>query len=323
MKWLAMIGIGFLLDLILGDPYSWPHPVKLIGNLIAKLTQKCNRPQASPLQKRLSGLGTWILVVGLTLLVSQGIMWVAHFNPIVEMIIGSYLCYTCISVKGLAIEGKKIATSLSQNDLKQARYQVGMIVGRDTNQLSAEEVCNATIETIAENTSDGVVAPILFMMIGGPVLGLGYKAINTLDSMVGYKNQKYQDFGWASASLDDVFNYLPARLTWGFLIIASWLLRYDFKNAVVVGIKDREQHKSPNSGFSESVVAGALNLRLGGPHDYFGQLVVKPFIGNEKHHPSQNDDIFRAIKMLYTAAIVGLLGLGLIKLWILKIGGFI
>lgn len=307
MQLISMIVIGFVLDLLLGDPPSWPHPIKVIGHAIGGLTKLFNRPKYAATTRQWLGLLMWVIIVGGTWLIVAGLMWLVRNVLWLKLVLGSYLCYTCLSIKGLAVESRKIMASLKADDLEKARYQVGMIVGRDTAALSGEDVCKATIETVAENTSDGVIAPLLFLIIGGPALGLAYKAVNTLDSMVGYQNEKYRDIGRVPARLDDVFNYIPARLTWLFLVIASALLRYDVHKAVSVGLRDREHHKSPNSGFSESVVAGALNLRLGGPHYYFGELVPKPYIGNADAGPADAHAINQTLRLLYTASTLGLI----------------
>ncbi|MCF6165859.1 Adenosylcobinamide-phosphate synthase [Furfurilactobacillus rossiae] len=303
---IEMILIAYVLDLLIGDPPTWPHPVKIMGHLIAFLEGRLNRPKFGHLKRRWLGVLLWVIVVGSTALVSGLIMWATSFVPWLQFIIGTYLTYTCLSVKGLAHEGRKIAKSLRQQQLVKARGQVAMIVGRDTDQLDEAGVIKATVETIAENTSDGVVAPLLFLFIGGPVLGLTYKAVNTLDSMVGYKNEKYADIGWFSAKLDDIFNWLPARLTWLLLIIATGLLRFHLREAMGIGERDRENHLSPNSGFSEAVVAGALNIRLGGPHLYFGQVVQKPYIGSRNSRPVEVVDINRTIYLLYLSSVLAL-----------------
>ena len=246
-------------------------------------------------------------------LITYIVMKVTTVNYYLYMIVGTYLSYTCISARQLAIEAEKIMKSLKQNNLKKARQQVGMIVGRDTNQLSAEEVTKATIETVAENTSDGVIAPLFFLVIGGPVLGIMYKAINTLDSMIGYQNEKFRAFGEVSARIDDIANYVPARITWLLLIISSWLLRDDTREAIAVGERDCEKHLSPNSAFSEAVVAGALHLQLGGPHYYFGELVKKPYIGNDHLVIAANWHLKRTITMLYLTSFLGLCGFELIR----------
>lgn len=314
-----MVLCGFVLDAILGDPPTWPHPVKLMGKLIAILTKVLNRPTYTHGLKKCFGLIIWIIVVGGSFAAVLLIFWAISlitFVPVqavsaIQFIVGAYLCYTCLSIKGLAVESHKIMASLNAGDLDKARYQVGMIVGRDTQSLSADQICKATIETIAENTSDGVIAPLFYLLLGGPALGIAYKAVNTLDSMIGYKNEKYGDIGMVSARIDDVVGFIPARLTWLFLLAACALLGYDSKLAYSVGIHDRKNHRSPNSGFSESVVAGALKLKLGGPHYYFGELVNKPYIGTIVPDPEEATvgKIEETIHMLYAAAIIGLLAI--------------
>lgn len=316
MNIVIIVLLAFVLDLLIGDPHPWPHPVKAIGRLIAVLTKKFNKPEYSRKKRKYLGVATWLITVGGTGLGAYVVMQLAMFNYYLYMIVGTYLSYTCLSARQLAIEAEKIMKSLKQGNLKKARYQVGMIVGRDTENLSAEEVTKATIETVAENTSDGVVAPLLFLVIGGPVLGLMYKAINTLDSMVGYRNEKYRDFGEFSAKVDDIANYIPARLTWLFLIISSWILRDDTSEAIAVGKRDCEKHLSPNSAFSEAVVAGALHLQLGGPHYYFGKLVKKPYIGNNHLVVAANWHLSRTITMLYMASLLSLGCFELIRLLI-------
>ena len=313
MNILIMVLLAFFLDLLLGDPHSWPHPVKLIGHLIAWLKKCFNRPNYSSRKKKWLGALTWLITVGGSGLIPYIVMKVTTVNYYLYMIVGTYLSYTCISARQLAIEAEKIMKSLKQNNLKKARQQVGMIVGRDTNQLSAEEVTKATIETVAENTSDGVIAPLFFLVIGGPVLGIMYKAINTLDSMIGYQNEKFRAFGEVSARIDDIANYVPARITWLLLIISSWLLRDDTREAIAVGDRDCEKHLSPNSAFSEAVVAGALHLQLGGPHYYFGELVKKPYIGNDHLVIAANWHLKRTITMLYLTSFLGLCGFELIR----------
>lgn len=316
MKIVIMVALAFVLDFLLGDPHSWPHPIKLIGRLIGWLTKKFNKPEYSVRKRKMLGVLTWLITVGGSGLVVALIMWIASINDYLYMIVGTYLCYTCLSARQLAIEAEKIMKSLKDNDLDKARRQVGMIVGRDTDQLSAEGVTKATIETVAENTSDGVIAPLFFLVIGGPVLGMMYKAINTLDSMIGYRNEKYRAFGEFSAKVDDLANYIPARITWVLLIISSWLLHDDTREAIAVGERDREKHLSPNSAFSEAVVAGALHLQLGGPHYYFGQLVKKPYIGNDHLVVAANWHLRRTITMLYMSSVLGLVIFELIRLLI-------
>lgn len=317
MKIVIMVALAFGLDLLLGDPHSWPHPIKAIGHLIAWLTKKFNQPAFSTSRRKQLGVLTWLITVGGAGLIIAGIIWLAAINDYLYMAVGTYLCYTCLSARQLAIEAEKIMKSLQNNDLQKARHQVGMIVGRDTDSLSAEEVTKAAIETVAENTSDGVIAPLFYLVIGGPILGMMYKAINTLDSMIGYRNEKYRAFGEFSAKVDDIANYLPARITWLLLIISSWLLHDDTKEAIAVGERDCEKHLSPNSAFSEAVVAGALHLQLGGPHYYFGQLVRKPYIGNDHLVIAANWHLRRTITMLYMSSVIGLITFELIRLLVI------
>lgn len=317
MNVVIMVALASVLDLLLGDPHSWPHPIKAIGHLIAWLTKRFNKPTYSVKQRQWLGVLTWFITVGGSGAVVALIMRLAAVNHYLYLIVGIYLSYTCLSARQLAIEAEKIIKSLKANDLKKARYQVGMIVGRDTDQLSAEDVTKAAIETVAENTSDGVIAPLFYLVIGGPVLGMMYKAINTLDSMVGYRNEKYRAFGEFSAKVDDVANYLPARITWLLLIASSFLLGDDTREAIAVGERDCEKHLSPNSAFSEAVVAGALHLRLGGPHYYFGQLVKKPYIGNDHLVVAANWHLRRTITMLYMSSAIGLVVFELIRLVII------
>ncbi|WP_300562910.1 adenosylcobinamide-phosphate synthase CbiB [Companilactobacillus sp.] len=306
MNIILMTIFGFILDLILGDPYSWPHPVKLMGKLIDVIDKKIEAGDYSPKKQIHLGIWMWIIVVGTTGILTGLIMYLAHFNYWAYMIIGTYLAYTTISVKGLAFEARKIIKSLKKDDIKTARYQLSMIVGRTTDDLNEEEISKATIETIAENTSDGVIAPLMYLLIGGPVLAMIYKAVNTLDSMVGYKNTRFKNIGEASAKIDDVFNFIPARLTWVLMTFATLVMRLNFKEAWQVGKSDHNKHRSPNSAYPESVVAGALDLQLGGPHVYFGDVVKKPFIGNDSGKTATVKDISKTIQILYVTACITL-----------------
>lgn len=307
MNILMMVAFAAVLDLLLGDPHSWPHPVKIMGHLISWLTKVFDRPEYSSQRRKCLGALTWLITVGGSGLVVALIMWLAAANYYLYMIVGIYFSYTCLATRQLAIEAEKVMKSLQSGNLPQAREQVGMIVGRDTEHLSADEVAKAAIETVAENSSDGEIAPLFYLVIGGPILGIMYKAVNTLDSMIGYRNEKYRDFGMFSAKVDDVVNYLPARISWVLLVISSWLLHDDTREAIIVGKRDCRKHLSPNSGFSEAVVAGALDLKLGGPHYYFGELVKKPFIGNDHLIVASSIHLRRSIAMLYMASFLALL----------------
>lgn len=318
MQILIMVVAGFWLDLLLGDPHSWPHPVKVMGRLIYYLTNKFNHPVYSSHQKRWLGLMTWIITVGLSGIIIYFILYFCRFNQLLYLLVGTYFSYTCISTQQLAIEARKIIKLLQKKDLALARQQLAMIVGRDTKNLNREEILKATIETVAENTSDGVIAPLCYLMLGGPTLGIIYKSINTLDSMIGYNNEKYRDFGRFAAKCDDLVNYLPARITWLLLIISGWILQGDVHEAWLVGKRDCKKHLSPNSAFPESVVAGMLHLQLGGPHYYFGKLVNKPYIGDDFQVMVNVNHLKKTITMLYVTAIIALIilaGLRLIYLW--------
>jgi len=270
---LIAIFLAVLLDWLIGDPYSWPHPVKWIGSYIYLCMRLQEKRQFSPY---LFGFFLWLTTVGLALVVTYGLLWLAGLvHPVLYWIVWIYLAYASLAAKSLAFEAQKVYQTLKFGSLEEARKQVGMIVGRETSQLTPEEISKATIETVAENTSDGVIGPLLCLFLGGPILAMTYKAINTLDSMVGYKTEKYRKIGLISAKMDDLANLIPARLTWLFLILSSQILLLDFKGALRIGWRDRYQHASPNSAFSEAVVAGALGIQLGGPHVYHGELTIE------------------------------------------------
>lgn len=308
---LFAILVAVLLDWILGDPYNWPHPVKAIGYLISLMLKFQDK---SPLPKFIYGCLLWFVAVGLSAGSIYGLLYVAsRLSPILYWTLWIYLAYASLATRSLAIEAVKVYKVLKGGSLEKARYQVGMIVGRDTSQLSANDISKATIETVAENTSDGVIAPMLCLFVGGPVLAMAYKAINTLDSMVGYRTEKYQQIGYVSAKIDDLANLIPARVTWLCLMLASHMLQLDSKQACRIGFRDRYQHASPNSAFSEAVVAGALGIQLGGAHIYHGELIDKPTIG-EWTRDVEPEDILKTVAMLYMATIIGLLACSLIYL---------
>ena len=303
------IFIALLLDWLIGDPYSWPHPVKLIGNFIYACLKLENLKSKFPF---LFGILLWFSTVTLTVSITYGILWGAsQLHPILYWIAWIYLAYTCLATRSLAFEALKVYKAVQSGSIEQARYQVGMIVGRETNHLSIPEICNATIETVAENASDGVIGPLLCLFLGGPVLAMGYKAINTLDSMVGYKTAKYRKIGFVSAKMDDLVNLIPARFTWFFMLASARILQLDFRNAIKIGWRDRYQHASPNSAFPESVVAGALGIQLGGAHVYHGELISKPTIGDSMRNV-EAEDILTSISMLYMTTTVSTFVLSII-----------
>ena len=303
---------GFLLDLLIGDPHWLYHPVRLIGNLIAALDHRLLDVTGIRNEKKERRAG--ILLVTVVLLatgaVSGLLLWGAYaIAPVAGCILESIMTYQILATKCLKVESMKVYERLRADDLAGARNAVAMIVGRDTQNLDAAGVAKAAVETVAENTSDGVIAPMICLAIGGPVLGFLYKAVNTMDSMVGYKNDRYLHFGRAAAKLDDLVNLIPSRLAALLLIVSAYLLRYDGKNAYRIWRRDRRNHKSPNSAQTESACAGALGLRLAGDAWYFGKLVPKPYIGDEIH-PIEPQDIRRVNRLMYGAAgIMGLLAL--------------
>lgn len=295
------------MDLILGDPYSWPHPIKLIGTSIGKLDQVIQQRVTDKKMKYVAGFFLWLVIVGGTGLVTTILLVISYqINFWFGSIVAVYLSYTTLAIKSLRVEAEKIVTVLQSGSLVAARQQVGMIVGRETSDLTESEICQATIETLAENTNDGVIAPLLYLAIGGPVLGMMYKAVNTLDSMVGYKNSTHLEVGATSAILDDVFSFIPARITWGLMVFVSFLFGYRGTEALRIGWRDRYQHKSPNSGFPEAVVAGALGIQLGGTHRYHGVDVVKPTIGDDTRAVEKND-INKTIRLLYGTSTLALI----------------
>ena len=226
-----------------------------------------------------------MIVIGVTLLISLGILWMSSFHPILRLIVGGIMVYFCIAPRGLCQEAKKVVKRLQNRDLVGARRQLSMIVGRDTAELSKTEILRAVIETVAENFSDGVAAPLFYIALGGPAFGMVYKAVNTLDSLFGYRNDKYRDFGFIPALMDDLFNLIPARLSALLVILASFLTGLDGRNAARIWIRDRYKHLSPNSAHPESAFSGALGIAMGGAHHYGGVLVEKPTIGEEKLTP--------------------------------------
>lgn len=302
MKFLPLI-LGYVLDLIIGDPYSLPHPIRAIGTLITRSETILRRQFKNEL---LGGTVLTIVVVGVSTVVPWALLTLAYkVSTVLGVVLESIMCYQMLATKCLKVESMKVYYSLQRGDLPQARKDVSMIVGRDTKNLTVEGVTKATVETIAENTSDGIIAPMLYMALFGAVGGFFYKAINTLDSMVGYKNDKYLYFGRTSARLDDVLNYVPSRLSALMVVLASAVLKLDYKSAFKIWCRDSRKHPSPNSAQTESAYAGALNVQLAGDMYYFGKLHRKPTIG-DSIRPIRIDDIKTANRLLYMTSLVGL-----------------
>lgn len=313
--------VGFILDMIFGDPYWMPHPIRLIGNTISFLEKKLNKENDKDKIRLLKGLLMVIIVVGLTMAISGGIIFLAYsYAPwYVTIVVESIMIYQILATKCLKVESMKVYDQLEKGDVEAARKAVSMIVGRDTECLDDIGITKAAVETVAENTSDGSIAPLIYVIIGGPVLGFMYKAINTMDSMVGYKNDRFMFFGRAAAKLDDVVNYIPSRISAYLMILSCAFLgkEYDTKNAWRMHKRDSRKHASPNSAQTESTAAGALNIRLAGDASYFGKIHKKPFIGDDVR-PVEYQDIKRANRLLYMTAVLCLIvGLSLYEIVIL------
>ena len=312
------LAAGFILDLMIGDPRWLYHPVRLIGHLISG-TERIIR-NCLPANKTGERIGGGILVL-VVVTVSTGvpavILSVAYkYFWQLGLALESFWCYQILATKSLKVESDRVYIALKDKGLEAGRKAVSMIVGRDTQNLTEEGVTKAAVETVAENTSDGILAPMFYMVIGCPVLGYFYKSVNTMDSMVGYKNDKFLYFGRAAAKFDDVMNFLPSRISGILMVLAAPLVKLDGKNAWKIFKRDRLCHASPNSAQTESVMAGALQVQLAGDAWYFGKLYKKPTIGDDLR-PVEYEDIKRANQLLYATALLSLLVFSLVKFLVL------
>ncbi|MCI8292118.1 MAG: cobalamin biosynthesis protein CobD [Hespellia sp.] len=310
---------GFTLDLLLGDPLWLYHPVRLIGAWIAFL-EKCMRKIAGADAKKLLVAGgvLWALVI----LVSTGVPWLllilaGRLHPGIRFVLECFWCYQILAARALFDESRRVYLELKKGDLPAARKAVARIVGRDTERLEEAGVVRAAVETVAENTSDGITAPLLFMMIGGAPLAFLYKAVNTMDSMLGYKEEKYLYLGRVPAKMDDLFNYIPARLSALFMLAAAWILRMDAKQAWKIYRRDRRKHASPNAAQTEAVCAGALDVQLAGDAWYFGKRYQKETIGDAMREVEAKD-ILRAGWLMYGTAILSLIVFGGVRWMIFR-----
>jgi adenosylcobinamide-phosphate synthase len=305
MNYLTAIILGYVIDLVVGDPYWFPHPVRFIGKLINML-EKCIRKVAKTDRAlKIGGVFLLVLTVAITGGVMLAILWALSLAGEVYLFVGQvFFSWLILSTKCLAFEAKMVYKSFD-GGIEAARKRVAYIVGRDTESLTEDEIIKATVETVAENTTDGIISPLVYLLIGGPVLGMMFKAASTLDSMVGYKNDKYLYLGWASAKFDDVLNYIPARLTGFIMVVASFICRLDGKSSYKILKRDRRNHKSPNCAWSESAAAGALGIELGGTHNYFGKSVYKPTIGDATREVNKND-ILKMNKLMYVTSVISL-----------------
>ncbi len=315
------VGLGFLLDLLLGDPHWLYHPVRLVGHLITGLETVLRRIFPGTESGELAAGGCLlVLTAGITSASAWGLLFLAGLvHPYVRFALETVMCYQLLATKSLRDETMKVYTALRAGDVEGARRAVSMVVGRDTAVLDDIGITKAAVETVAENTSDGIIAPLLFMVIGGAPLGYFYKAVNTMDSMVGYKNERYLYFGRAAAKFDDVVNWFPARLSAVLMVCAGGLLGMDAGNAWRIYVRDRYNHSSPNSAHTEAVTAGALHIQLAGNAYYFGKLYEKLTLG-DADRPVEYEDIRRAGRLLYGTAVLALLVFLAVKgvvLWVI------
>ena len=300
------IYIGYITDLIVGDPYSFPHPVRYIGNLIKFIEKKIRKVAKNDRDLKIGGFVLWFFTVIPVYLITYLIIKISSFNIYIYIFVNSLIIYTTLATKCLKDEAVKIYKVLKTGDIEKSRIQLSYIVGRDTEHLDEREIIRATVETVAENTVDGIIAPMFYAFIGGAPLAMAYKAINTLDSTVGYKNKKYLHLGFASAKIDDIANYIPARISVLLMSIGSLVLGYNFKSCAKIAIRDRKNHKSPNCAYSEGAVAGALGIQLGGTNIYFGQEVYKPTIG-DKDREIESEAIVKTNKIMYATSITSMI----------------
>ncbi len=303
---MTIIITGYFLDLLLGDPQGYPHPVRYIGALISLLEGKLYK-EDNKIHQLAAGVFLVLAVVASTYIMTRYIINLAYFfSPILGFIISAILAYTVLATRCLDTETRRVYRSLAKNDLPGARKALSYIVSRDTAELTEGEIVRAAVETVGENISDGIIAPLFYLFVGGVPVAMAYKAINTMDSMVGYRNDRYEYFGKAAAYLDDVVNYIPARISVILIGLASGLVGNNAFRAFKIAIRDGRNHKSPNSGYPEAAVAGALGIQLGGTNNYFGKAVHKPTIGDstvalEKKH------IIDVIKLMYAASLTGII----------------
>ena len=317
---------AYVVDIIIGDPRRFPHPVVVIGKLISSLEDKIRRkiPPNPPLEKggiegfkKKSGIILCFAVVIPVYFIALGIVeGCLLINPLFGAIITVLLASMTLATRSLYDESKVVLNALNRGDIKEARKSLSMIVGRDTENLDEQGICRAVIETVSENLSDGIVAPMFYLALGGVPLAMAYKAVNTLDSMVGYKNERYADIGWFSAKMDDIWNWIPARLT-GFIIVAvSFILRLNWSDSWKIMRRDGRNHSSPNSGISEAAVAGSLGIQLGGENRYFGEIVRKPTIGDKIKEVEKRD--IKKVWVIMFASSLSMAALCVLTLWLIE-----
>jgi len=294
--------LGFVLDLIFGDPGKFPHPVKGIGSLI-KFLEKIVRKSFSNL--KIGGFFLAGIVILSTYVITSLIIWVST-HLVSQFIISGIIIFTTLSIRSLHKESKAVYEALRIDDINLARIQLSRIVSRDTHNLNKSEISRGVVETIAENTVDGIISPLFYAFLGGPALAMTFKAVSTLDSMVGYKSTIYKEIGWASARIDDIANFIPARISAYLIPIASWLCGRSGVSSLKIIIRDGHKNPSPNSGIPEAAFAGALNIQLGGLNYYQGEMYLKPFLG-DANEPIEPQHILESIKLMYLTSFLMLM----------------
>ena len=311
---LGALFIGFGIDLVVGDPHSIPHPVVFIGKLISVLEKVLRKVFPKTVKgENVAGGVLWLIVVTVSTAVPAMVLWLGYrITPWLGLALESIMCWRILATKSLKDESMKVHAALETGDIVKSRYAVSMIVGRDTAELDDAAVTRAAVETVAENTSDGIVAPLIFLAIGGAPLGFFYKAVNTMDSMLGYVEEPYKNIGLVAAKMDDVMNFIPARLSALIMLVAGWFLKLDVKNGWKIFKRDRFNHASPNSAQTESVCAGLLRLRLAGDAYYHGVLHKKKYIGDALRE-IEHADIPRSCRLLYVTALLSLVLFGGLK----------
>ena len=307
---MTALGAGTLLDLVIGDPHWFPHPVRLIGAYISflerRLYPESEDGRRDPELERRRGSVLWLLVFLTVTAVCCAVTVGGYLvNPFAGAVSEAAMICCILAAGSLSSESRRVMLILDRGDIQGARRALSMIVGRDTRELDSAQIIQAAVETVAENTSDGVIAPFLYTAVGGPVLGFGYKAVNTMDSMLGYHNERYEHFGKSAARMDDAFNYVPARISAVSMILSAFFLRlfsktYSGRRAYRIWKRDRRKHLSPNAAQTESACAGALGLKLGGTHRYGGVPVEKPAIGDAEREP-ESGDVVRALGLMYAS----------------------
>lgn len=309
-----IIAIGFVLDLIFGDPeWSW-HPVRIIGRLIERLETKLNKGKTN---KKLSGVALVILVVGLTIFCVWGSLGIAKvIHPVLYYVVSVLFIYFALSIKDLAVEANKVYKALKMGNIKEARRNLSMIVGRDTDKLDEPQIIRAAVETVAESIMDGIIAPLFYVFLGGPILAWAYKAINTLDSMVGHKNERLADFGWASAKLDGILNFIPSKIAAFLISFSAFCHRKNWIDSIRLVSRYLFEGTQHNSEMAEASMAGALGIQLGGLNFYSGKAAKKALLGDAKK-PLETSDIKDSVSIAYLVSLFGVL-IGEVVLLLIK-----